>query len=1112
MERWLEWIAVKRFNLSIVQLRVINRQLFLLVMKNQDQRDKLLSLPDLSLDGFPVTFNPWTIDFNLKNQNVRRVATWVELPGIDPVVEHLGNRMLSILGQPTFRTVSKGVNRYSNMRGCVMMEAGAERHPKLVFQLPWGGVIAQEVKYHDVPNFCFNCKRLFSKTEDEGIGEGNQTTGKSAKATPHSHPGSASNPTTNPGSSSKKQPDEDFTEVKSKKGGKARGSAGRQPPSAIGANPFDVLGDNSTAGTQESPGIPCQSGPSSPSPEQGHHDSSQDHIQDSQSPQSKNPVAIDPDPNWGTPQKLWETPRDPTLAAPTNGEHLGDWADVEDEDVILSEARGSKGRPEEVKDHTPDRGNVSKRRPISRSPRWDFQPQTGEQGNTLPFMITDGVQEAEIPNTSELDPGDGTPGALGNVLGPDLEILTRLEDRALGPTEFIEEGNWIVCGDFNQVDRVRDSVGPSPRIHGSEERIWSRLVMSKALADCYFEAATRSGPRFTKQAKAGRRLDRSRLDRVYLTDGGKWLAHIAEIQHYGGHIVGDHIPVRSKLILQARPEEQGQRKFSYFKLNANVLKQPEAREEVKRIWQDHAPEVTDARSRWSQGWARIRKFCRELQLTQRNQNRINQLRQEVEERRRFLPLDCTEEEITELTEVEESRHALEDEEANKWFLRSRSKTLREGEAPTKFFFELAKARFKKDRIRALKTGAGATVTGNEEILKVVEDFYSDLYNSEGESLESRLERQEVLQLIDRRISVEDSLQVDSIPTMEEIDLTVKSLKRGKSPGLDGVTSDMIQECWEFIKQDCYEMIWAFWDKKALLQKDSQGCIKLIAKNEDKQWIKNWRPITLMSCTYKIIGKLIANRLKPLLPHLVDEEQTGFIPGRHIDDNILTLRLAEEWGKVSGESNLFVKLDFTKAFDRVSFTFLWHTLRAMGFSEATISRIRGLTAGGTSKVHINQAFTAPIKIKRGVRQGCPLVPLLFALSTQPLMQILRKQEQRGLLRGLQLPGLRSILHELFADDTSLFIKATANDFQRARACIGKFETASGALLNVQKSMVLAVGPTRDLGWLRASGYEVAGLSHRFKFLGIWSGRGITQLEITEKIVGSTERKFNLWANR
>ncbi|KAL3682477.1 hypothetical protein R1sor_000499 [Riccia sorocarpa] len=676
----------------------------------------------------------------------------------------------------------------------------------------------------------------------------------------------------------------------------------------------------------------------------------------------------------------------------------------------------------------------------------------------------------------------------------------------------IHTGNWIICGDFNQVAHIRDPIGPSPRMRGTEERVWTNISQKRDLADCYFDAASRSGPRFTRQAKCGRRLDRSRLDRVYVTDSGMWLNHIASIKHFGGHIAGDHIPICATLQLTAAVNNITIKPQSYFKLNASVLKQREVRDKIKAIWADHPPGCTDARRRWSLAWARVKDFCRDLHRAQTDQHNIRELQKEVENRRRFLPYDCSEEDIQELSQLEQELNTIEDQEASLWYLRSHSKWLREREAPTRYFFNLAKSRFSKDRISGFQKDNGEFVTGQTDILQMVECYYSDLYNAENESLESRIARQEVMRLIDKRIPESEGDNLCRPPTDDEIDATVKSLKRGKAHGLDGITNDMIIDCWEFIRQDCIEMVKTFWDRKILLHHDSQGCIKLLAKNDEKQWIKNWRPITLMSCTYKIISKLVANMMKPLLPYLIDPEQSGFVPGRKIDDNILSLRLAEEWGKVSGDSNLFVKLDFTKAFDRVSFTFLWHTLRSMGFPEDFIARIRGLMTGGTSKVHVNQAFTSAIKIKRGVRQGCPLAPLLFALSTQPLMCILRVEEEKGSLRGITLPGMQSVLHELFADDTSLFIQATARNFQHARACIEKFERASGASLNVQKSLVMALGQARHQGWLRDLGCEIAGQRRRFRYLGVWSGKGVSQKEVIEQIVLSIERKFKLWANR
>ncbi|KAL3696035.1 hypothetical protein R1sor_010111 [Riccia sorocarpa] len=108
VESWLERTLVTQLKIGIVQLRVISRQLFLLVLRNQEQQDRLMDVPDLQLDGFPKTLASWTVDFNPRKETLRRSATWVELPAIDPLLEHLGNRMLAELDQPTYKTMTKG--------------------------------------------------------------------------------------------------------------------------------------------------------------------------------------------------------------------------------------------------------------------------------------------------------------------------------------------------------------------------------------------------------------------------------------------------------------------------------------------------------------------------------------------------------------------------------------------------------------------------------------------------------------------------------------------------------------------------------------------------------------------------------------------------------------------------------------------------------------------------------------------------------------------------------------------------------------------------------------------------------------------------------------------
>ncbi|KAL3691402.1 hypothetical protein R1sor_005053 [Riccia sorocarpa] len=270
--------------------------------------------------------------------------------------------------------------------------------------------------------------------------------------------------------------------------------------------------------------------------------------------------------------------------------------------------------------------------------------------------------------------------------------------------------------------------------------------------------------------------------------------------------------------------------------------------------------------------------------------------------------------------------------------------------------------------------------------------------------------------------------------------------------------------WEFLKEDCFLMVRCFWSKKKLVGKDTKGVIKLIPKNDRKHLLQNWRPITLLTMTYKIIAKVMAIRLREMLLGLIDTQQTVFVAGRNIIDNILSLRLGQEWAQVTEHDVIFVKLDFMKAYDRVAHGFLWDTLSAMGMGMESVDRIKGLVEGGKSEMHKNGSFTEEITIGRGVRQGCPLAPLLFAMTTQPLMRALREEERSGNIRGLNIGEGHSLLHQLFTDDTGICITAEEHQFDNLKEVIREFESASGACLNLQKSIVMLLKPSQPLAWM------------------------------------------------
>ncbi|KAL3682835.1 hypothetical protein R1sor_000857 [Riccia sorocarpa] len=454
--------------LEITQLRVLSRHLFLLVLKNQDQKDRLLGLPDLSFGGFPVILTPWTIYYNPRKVNVRRIATWVELPAIDPVLEHLGNRMLSELGQPTFRTITKGVNRYINMRGCVMMEEGCERPTKLIFDLPWGGVAVQEIKYQDVPNSCFKCRRPGHQARHCPL-ENNQ--GAAPDPPRDIPPKNPSNVTPLGGaahSSVKDQPEPEndgFTPVPKHKG-KRQSEEVRSPsrPRA-GSNLFKILEDEDVTEVQLSStgrsgaSSSRQPGRLNPEPEAAYTmpfkavSSRDTHNGKPELPeklhQNSLPV-VSPNAELHEQIKVKEATLEVSTNLSQDGasgnpvtdlalitmDSLGAWAEVEDNEMTEAGSRVVKGRPSTDAAYTPDRGNISKRRQTSS--HQSREPQVVEQ--TPPEILyldwqerVDDIYLAPIGTPFEPDPGEDPQN--GELLPEDInQILNEEEDRALGPT------------------------------------------------------------------------------------------------------------------------------------------------------------------------------------------------------------------------------------------------------------------------------------------------------------------------------------------------------------------------------------------------------------------------------------------------------------------------------------------------------------------------------------------------------------------------------------------------------------------------------------------------------------------------------------------------------
>ena len=168
------------------------------------------------------------------------------------------------------------------------------------------------------------------------------------------------------------------------------------------------------------------------------------------------------------------------------------------------------------------------------------------------------------------------------------------------------------------------------------------------------------------------------------------------------------------------------------------------------------------------------------------------------------------------------------------------------------------------------------------------------------------------------------------------------------------------------------------------------------RHKSKKYIKNWRPISVLSVIYKINSASIANRLKPHLDYLISKTQTGFLTGRYIGENahlVYDILQETEKNKIPG---LLMLIDFEKAFDSVSWSFLYRTLKLFNFQESFIRWIR--TFNTNVKAYVTQSgfLSASINIERGCRQGDPIAPYLFILCAQILCyMIIQNKKIRGI---------------------------------------------------------------------------------------------------------------------
>ncbi|KAL4283361.1 hypothetical protein GQ457_16G031550 [Hibiscus cannabinus] len=221
-------------------------------------------------------------------------------------------------------------------------------------------------------------------------------------------------------------------------------------------------------------------------------------------------------------------------------------------------------------------------------------------------------------------------------------------------------------------------------------------------------------------------------------------------------------------------------------------------------------------------------------------------------------------------------------------------------------------------------------------------------------------------------------------------------------------------------------------------------------------MRHYRPISLCNVIYKAISKVLVNRLRPLMQDCISENQAAFIPGRLISDNIIISHELFHYMHSPGTSpskGAALKLDIEKAYDHVEWPFLEAMLLRIGFDAQWTDLVMSCVRTVTYQIRMNGSLSEVVQPERGLRQGDPLSPFLFAICTEGLSALLNAEKQAGHLTGMRASryGPR-ITHLLYADDSLLFIRNSVEEANRVKACLDVYATSSGQRVNYDKSSI------------------------------------------------------------
>ncbi|KAJ9557691.1 hypothetical protein OSB04_012305 [Centaurea solstitialis] len=632
-----------------------------------------------------------------------------------------------------------------------------------------------------------------------------------------------------------------------------------------------------------------------------------------------------------------------------------------------------------------------------------------------------------------------------------------------------EEVSWCFFGDFNEVRNPQERLNSVASKRGMED--FNEFIRRNML-----EEVTLGESKFTRFSDDGTKF--SKLDRFLVTRsfGDRWSNLCAKPLERKW---SDHTPI----LLSDKVHDFGPKPFKFFDI---WLKEETVVDLVKKVWQDNTKSsrpdcifrdklkrVKTALKEWrSSGWGDLDK-------------KVNSAKEEVRKWEAkgdvSLLVDSDRDKWLDARNV---WRELEEKSIAMSRQRAKLKWAKEGDENSKLFHTACKFRERRNHIQGLSIHG--TWSENPDEIK----------------------RKQF-----KKISGEEAKKLENKFSEEEVWSALNDCGCNKSPGPDGFTTGFLKKFWDIIKKDFLAVMNWFWEKEAISDGCNSSFVTLVPKVTNPIGLNEFRPISLVGVLYKVISKVLADRMKAVMGSIISDVQSAFLKGRSILDGVLIANEAVNYLKGTKRKALIFKVDFEKAYDSVNWEFLLDVLEFMGFGLKWRNWIRSCLKTSKISILVNGSPTDEFRMEKGLRQGDPLAPFLFLVVAEGLHVLVEEAKEKGLLKGLKVGEKEVILSHLqYADDAIFFGEWEAENIVNVIKILKCFNAVSGLKVNLDKCSIFGIGvPEQEVvDWARVIGCGKGTLP--LFYLGLPVGSSIKRLSHWEKVVNKFKSKLSGWKSK